>query len=386
MRKLALTLLLTAVAAAALLGGAAADRYRPPSQVFDRSAEPGALEAKLDRALAEAAKSQPGQAFWVGYDIDRLQGENSHIGSYSDGWRGRRLSIADILAGKRGSSEAEPSAGEIREAAKAALEDAGKHEKPEKQVVKELGFFLKYEAGRPPVLAKVEMSNLELSFDFEGAPLYWLGKAPEESSIKLAGLLYGQNAGEKVREGLIAAAGCHGTPKLVLPLLSSIVSGNDPDKLRKDATFWISQQNDPGGLDLLVKTARSDRSREVREGAVFGISQVELPAAADELIVLAKSADKKDVRKQAVFWLSQLASNKSGRALEEIAVKDGDLEIQEQAVFALSQLPENQGLDALIKLARTHPDPRIRKKAVFWLGECDDPRALDAIISIIKGK
>jgi HEAT repeat protein len=385
MRKLVLALLATVVAAG-LLAAAAADSFRPPAQVFDKAAEPGTLEVKLARVLTEASKSQPGQAFWVGYDIDRLQGENSHIGSYSDGWRGRRLSIADILAGKREPSAAEPAAGDIRAAAKAALDNIEKQAKPEKQVVRELGFFLKYEPGRSPVLAKVGMSDLDLSFDFEGAPLYWLGKAPEESSIKLIAALYGQNAGEKVREGLIAAAGCHGAPKLVLPFLQGILDGNDPDKLRKDATFWISQQNDPAGLGLLAKAARSDRSREVREGAVFGIGQVELPAAADELIVLAKSADKKDVRKQAVFWLSQMASSKSGHALEEIAVKDEDLEIQEQAVFALSQLPSNQGLDALIKLARTHPDPRIRKKAVFWLGECDDPRALDAIIAIIKGK
>ena len=385
MRKLVLALLAT-VFAGGLLAAVAADSFRPPAQVFDRAAEPGALEAKIEKALTEASKSQPGQTFWIGYDIDKLQGENSHIGSYSDGWRGRRLSIADILAGKREPAIAEPAAGEIRKAAQAALDNIEKQAKPEKQVVRELGFFLKYETGRSPVLAKIGMSNLDLSFDFEGAPLYWLGKAPEDQSLALVESLYGRNRGEDVRENLIAAAGCHGSSKLALPFLESVLSGPDPDGLRKDATFWISQLNDAAGLRLLAKTARADRSEEVREGAVFGISQVELPAAADELISLARGAEKRDVRKQAVFWLSQMASEKSGKVLEEIAVKDGDLEIQEQALFALSELPDNSGLDALIKLARTHADPRIRKKAVFWLGESDDPRALDAIVAIIKEK
>ena len=46
-----------------------------------------------------SAQDRPGP-FWVGYSIDRLQGERSHIGSFSDGDRDRGLTIADILAGR----------------------------------------------------------------------------------------------------------------------------------------------------------------------------------------------------------------------------------------------------------------------------------------------
>ena len=374
-----------AVAAAALVAAAPADRHRPPAQVFDRSASAGDLAAKFDRVLTEATKSAAGRGFRVGYAIDRLQGENSHIGSFwSDRWI-QELTVADVLAG-RSRPQIAGETGDIRGAAGAALERIESQGRPEKKVLKELGFFLKYGPGSPPVLADVGMSNLDLSFDFEDLPLYWLGKAPEEESLRLVEALFGRNRGEEVREGLIAAAGCHGTPALVLPFLEKVLGGDGADDLRKDAAFWIGQQNDAQGLRLLIKTARSDRSAEVREGAVFGISQVELPAAVDELVALARGADKRDVRKQAVFWLSQVASKKSGGVLEDIAASDGDLEIREQAVFALSQLENDQGLEALIRLARTHRDARIRKKAVFWLGESDDPRALEAIIAIIKGK
>lgn len=385
MRKIRLAVSL-AVAAAGILALSGADRGRPPAQVFDRSAAPGPLAAKLDQALDEAPKSVPGRAFWVGYAIDRMMGENSHIGSYDSGRAGRDVSIRDILAGKTGPARSEDAPGDLRDSAKAALDRLERKGRPEKTVLKELGFFFKYGQGSPPALAEVGMSNLDLNFDFEGAPLFWLGKAAEDQSLALVEGLYGRNRGDDIREDLIAAAGCHDSPKLVLPFLESVLAGDSADGLRKDAAFWIGQLNDADGLRLLAKTARADRSEEVREGAVFGISQVELPAAVDELISLARSADRRDVRKQAVFWLSQMASEKSGKILEEIAVKDGDLEIQEQAVFALSELPGNEGLDALIKLAKTHPDPRIRKKAVFWLGESDDPRALDALVAIIKGK
>jgi hypothetical protein len=389
MRKLRWVLLL-AVAAAGMAAASAATRHRPPAQVFNRASEPGSLEAKVDRAVGEASKSAPGRAFWVGYSIDRLMGEDSHIGTFTNGLGRRGLTVAEILSGKSEPASSDMSPEEIQKAAKAAIEridhEGQEVKKSENKVVKELGFFLEFGAAAPPLLAEVQMSNLDLSFDFKAAPLYWLGKVPEAESLGLVSSLYGRHQGEKIRRGLIAAAGCHGSAKLALPFLERVLGGDSTDDLRKDAAFWIGQLNDAAGLRLLAKTARSDRSAEVREGAVFGISQVELPEAVDELIALARGAEKRDVQKQAVFWLGQMASNKSGGVLEEIARKDGDVEIQEQAVFALSQLPDHQGVDALIKLAKTHPDPRIRKKAVFWLGECDDPRALEAIIAILKGK
>ncbi|MGZ5495636.1 MAG: hypothetical protein ACXWFO_02685, partial [Candidatus Aminicenantales bacterium] len=95
MRKLHIAVSLV-VAAAGLLVLSGADRYRPPSQVLDRSAASGPLATKIDRALAEAPKAAPGQAFWVGYAIDRLMGENSHIGSFDSSRGSRDIPIRDI--------------------------------------------------------------------------------------------------------------------------------------------------------------------------------------------------------------------------------------------------------------------------------------------------
>ena len=372
--------------AAGPAAGAGGRANRPPAEILRPPAESAALDAKSDWALKAAAKYGTGGGFWVGYSIERLMGENSHIGYITNGGSGRDLTIAEVLAGLKVTAISSSAKEDLSGAARAALDEIERQGKPEKQVLKDLGLFLKFEAGKPPVLTEAHVSNLDLAFDFEGAPLFWLGKTPEEQSLALIRALDGPDRGDKVREGLIAAAGCHGSPRLVVPFLEGILNGKASDELRKDAAFWIGQQDDPAGLRLLVKAARGDKSEEVREGAVFSISQVELPEAADELIALARSAEARDVRKKAVFWLGELASEKAGKALEEFARKDGDIEIQEQAVFALSQLPDNQGVEALIKLAKTHPDPRVRKKAVFWLGECDDPRALETLISIIKGK
>ncbi|MDP2955429.1 MAG: HEAT repeat domain-containing protein, partial [Longimicrobiales bacterium] len=300
MRRLIAILSIIAVAAA--LAAAPARRgNRPPSRILRPAAESGTLETKLAWALGEAPGAGTDGVFWAGYSIERLMGENSRIGSFTDGRSGRDLTIAEILAGVKAAAAPSAAGDDLRGAARAALDEIERQGKPEKKVLKELGFFLKYETGKPPVLTEVRMSNLDLAFDFEGAPLFWLGKTSEEQSLALVRALYGRYRGDKVREGLVAAAGCHGTPRLVVPFLETVLTGDGPDDLRRDAAFWVGQQNDADGLRLLVRTARGDKSEEVREGAVFSISQVELPAAVDELIALARSAEPRDVRKQAVF-------------------------------------------------------------------------------------
>ncbi len=385
MRRAGLVVILAGLAAAWAAAGPAGTS-RLPAEVVRYSGNPQPLSARLAWAFQDAARFETGRALWLGYSFRRLMAENEMIGSYyaGEGRRPRESTIEEVLAGKTKIEAA--STDDVRRTAREVLDELENPKKPAKKVLKDVGILLGYEAGRPAVLKQVEMSNLDLAFDFKGRPLYWLGEASEEESLGVIKDLFGKSGPGRAKEGLIAAAGVHGQARLVIPFLAKILAGGEPDDLRKEAAFWISQQNDPEGLKVLVRSADSDGSREVREGAVFAISQVDLPEAVDEIIALAKGASHPDVRKQAVFWLGQMASERSAPALAEFAGKSGDIEIQEQAVFALSQLPGNEGLEILIKLAKSHPDPRVRKKAVFWLGESGDPRAVEALIAIVKGK
>jgi len=383
-RRAGAVLLVMWVAAASAAAATAADT-RLPAEVI-RYAGSEALAARLSWALGQAAKSGPGQGFWVGYGIRRLMGEDETIGSFRDGPAGRDLTVAEILAGKRNLAPGAAGRDDVRRTARKVLEDLENPKRSAKKVIKEVGIFLSYDAGRPAVLTRVELSNLDLSFDFRGLTLYWLGEAGEAESLDVVKDLFARSQTGRAKEGLVAAAGLHGDARLVVPFLEKILTGGEADRVRKEAAFWIGQQDDPAGLDILVRAAGSDRSGEVREGAVFAVSQVDLPQAVDALIDLARKAKPGDTRKQAVFWIGQVASKKCAPALEDLARNDSDGRIQEQAVFALSQLPDGQGVEPLIKLARTHPDSRVRKKAVFWLGESHDPRALEALITIVKGK
>jgi hypothetical protein len=314
-------------------------------------------------------------------------GERSYIGSWNhDRSRSTEPTIEEVLSGKKRLEPLMPRAERLSRTAREILDDLEMDRAAEKKVWKDVAILLRYEGDGSKDPDKVEMSNFELNFDFQGLPLIWLGDASDDQSLTLLRGLYAGTKREETRKHVLAAVGIHNTPALVIPILESVLVSRDADELRKDAAFWIGQQDDPAALKVLRRAARTDRSCGVRKGAVFAISQVELEAAIDELIDLARTADNAGVRHEAVFWLGQRASKKAGAALVEFATKDGDSRVQEQAVFALSQLPENQGVEPLIKIARTHPNPHVRKKAVFWLGECHDPRALEALIAIIKGK
>jgi hypothetical protein len=359
-----------------------------PREVLVHPRPGDVLGSRAEWALREAGAKGYKSGFWVGYDIRRLMGEHSFIGSWNDDHGSAGPTLEEILTGRKRPESLVPRAERLRRTAKEVLDDLENDWKPEKKVWKSVAILLRYGVGTWSQAGpdKVEMSNFELNFDFQGLPLLWLGDASDDQSLTLLRGLYAGAKREETKKHVLAAVGVHNTPALVIPILESVLASRDADELRKDAAFWIGQQDDAAALKVLRQAARTDRSCEVQKGAVFAISQVELEAAVDELIDLARTAENENIRHEAVFWLGQRASKKAGAALIDFATKDGDSRVQEQAVFALSQLPENQGVEPLIKIARTHPNPHVRKKAVFWLGECHDPRALEALIAIVKGK
>jgi len=369
--------------AALTLAGAAALGI---SQEVVRPPQPGGdLAARMEWAGKEAARRGFENGFWTGYSIRRLMGEHSSIGSFDHRSRSE-ATLEEILSGRKAEYPTLSREESTRQRARQELADLEKEARPEKKVWKDVAILVQYAKTAKVEPVRVNMSNLDLHFDLKGLPLVWVGEAADEESLDWLKKAYRETATEEVKENILAAVGIHQSSALVIPILDSVLESQEADDLRKNASFWLGQQNDRKAYDILMQTAKKDRSRDVREGAVFAISQIDLEESVDGLIGLAKSADDESVRHQAVFWLGQKASNKATETLKSMAYEGSELKLQEQAVFALSQLPGKEGVDALIKVAKTHPNPELRKKAIFWLGETGDPRALEVLVEIIKGK
>jgi HEAT repeat protein len=339
----------------------------------------------MEDAHKEVSRRGFRDGYWTGYSIRRLMGERSTIGSYDSEAR-FKPTLREIIEGQE--SGLRTGAGEeaVGDKARRVLEDLDKKNQPEKKVWKDIAILFRNVSRAGSATEKVRLSNLDLPVDLEGLPLIWVGEAGDEESLNWLKEKYREADPIKTKEHILAAVGLHQKPALVIPFLSSILESREPDSLRKNAAFWLSQQNDRRAYDVLLRAADKDSSRQVREGSVFAISQLEMEESVDGLIGLAKTAVHEDVRHQAVFWLGQKASKKAAATLEKLAYEGGEMEVQDQAVFALSQLPDNEGVDALIKVVKTHPRAAIRKKAIFWLGETGDPRALEVLVEIVKGK
>lgn len=73
--------------------------------------------------------------------------------------------------------------------------------------------------------------------------------------------------------------------------------------LRKKAIFWLGQRAVQRTVELLGDIIEEDEDTEIQKSAVFALSQHE--GGVDKLIKIAKTHRSLKVRKQAIFWLGQ---------------------------------------------------------------------------------
>lgn len=352
--------------AAPALSGAQIARNPTPS---------GALADRLNWAFGEAAKGGPGKGFWAAYGIRRLMGEHSQFCMNMDWGNHGAPSLDELIYGKRSLVEKR-----VSNAISASGESIG----PERKVIKEVALLLRYDSPSARKPREIAAANLEFSPDLEGLPLFWLGPASDEESLRLLLSFYAAGDAEELRSNVIHAVGLHRKPDLVVPFLEKIIAGRETESIRADAASFLGEQPDPRALEILKKTASSDASSEVRENAIDGLIEMELPAAADALIEFARRGKDEEVRNEAINGLAEKATKATIAALEELAYGDKSAEIRREAVQALADLPGKSGLPYVIKAAKTHPDKEARIAAIEALGEFHDPAAKQALIEIIK--
>lgn len=384
-RKLALTTFLVLLAAAF------------PSSIFSQvfhHQDPSAnLSERWDWAMQEATKQKLKAGFWIGYSIKRLMWEHHYICStdehtivsthFPNFLRGDTLE--KILSGKVTYTTLSDEE-KVKLQAKRALADLEEEGKHERKVWKDVAILYKFGSYSSQVPVTFRASSLDLLFDPEGLPIFWLDKAEEEQSISILSNLYERTSSGKHKKRVITIVGLHGTSDYAVSFLEKVLISSEPDTLRARAALELGDQDHERAVMLLHQAAKNDRSYEVRKKSVYGLEDIKLPSAADALIDIAQNGKDREIRKRAVDCLADIASKKVAAALKGIAYKDGDTEIQKRAVYALEDLPDDEGIPYLIDIAKTHHKVAIRKAAIYCLGDSDDPRALRALIEIIKNK
>jgi hypothetical protein len=332
------------------------DRPRVVNAKLASRAISGALEKEFQGLLEHADAPQ-----WIGYAVPEISGNRTMCcGNYSYG---------DSNCGR------------------CALE-AGDHGVNMSNSDKQLQPIALEGSQLASVLFRVEHAHVnkirvfsgDCELDAGGRTLTWLtGVSPAQSVALLSGYVTGADheSGDSERSwnGALAAIAMHADPSADRAF-ENFVAVDQPESLRKHATFWLGSARGPAGLALLKRLAHADPSPEVRARVAFAFSVSQGADALDEMIRMAHEDSSERVRGQAIFWLAHKAGKKAVGAIDEAIANDPATGVKRKAVFALTRLPRDEGVPKLIEVARNNRNPLVRKQAMFWLGQSHDPRAL----------
>jgi len=363
----------------------------PPGRILIAPDPAARLADRFAWAARQATPPAFAKGYWVGYSIQRLMGERSFIGSWH-GWSGRlddaEPTIESLIAVAKNGPPPKRSDDEIlREAARKALEAAdraNKSEEPERRIKKDVGLFFKFTPGSKRGSPSVELSNLDLSFDFEGLPLLWLGAAPNAESFSHLEALF-RAASEPVRkEDFLSAITTHQEPRIIVPFLDGLLKSNRPPAIKERAIDGLGDQDDAAAVTVLRRILRSDPSSSLRESAVSALTDMSCPEALDLLIETARQTADGELRKEAARGLAEQAAERIERSAARAVFDAKETEVQRLAVESLAELPSVEALPALARIAETHANPDVRRAAAEALGELDDRAAVAILIRLIK--
>lgn len=202
-----------------------------------------------------------------------------------------------------------------------------------------------------------------------------------------------------------------------LPILESILDNPDDEELHEQALFAVSQLDAPRGREILRDYARSSSARpELRKNAIFWLGQEESGESAGFFRELWDSASEPEVREAILFSMSQMDEPANAGWLMDIALDESehievrkhalfmagqrddvdaddligvydrapDRGLKEQALFVLSQSDDPAALDKMLDVARNEDDAELRRNAIFWIGQSDDPRAEEVLLEILE--
>jgi len=332
---------------------------------------PQVVNAKIEtrvvgRSLAEAfggLETQADKPEWIGYSVQEIAGDRTVCcGNFNDNYGGCgtcRLEKENGMTSSTSQRDGKP--GTIQ------LEGS-----------RQLVVLFRLEAKQ---VTRIREASENCTLDAGGLPFLWLtGVKPAESVALLADFVrkatFEGHGEHEIGQGALSAIAMHADISADRAF-ESFVAADQPEPLRKHASFWLGAARGKAGEQLLQKMAKSDPSSEVRSQVTFALSVSHEPEALGEMIRMAKEDESSHVRGQALFWLAQKAGQKAMGAITGAIENDPDTDVKKKAVFALSQMPKDEGVPKLIEVAKTNRNREVRKQAMFWLGQSNDPRALD---------
>lgn len=136
--------------------------------------------------------------------------------------------------------------------------------------------------------------------------LFWLGQIRGAEGAEVIARYAKTDADPKLREKAVFALSQSNAPD-AYPAIVSISRDDPAERVRSEALFWLAQMDDARAKDDIIASLKKESSDKVREKAVFALSQLE-DESDEALISVLRGDYPREVKKQAMFWLGQSGS------------------------------------------------------------------------------
>ncbi len=167
---------------------------------------------------------------------------------------------------------------------------------------KELHIFIRVDAKH---VNKIRHFSPDCEIDAAGLPVIFLANVTQAQSVSFL-----------KAERKVDALGPHVGPEADAAL-EDFVTAMHPDKLRKQAAFWLGSTRKQRGVDILTKLMREDPSERFRQELVFALSR-----SKEGITVLLDLARRKNgepkLTEKAMFWLARSDDPRATKFVEEI--------------------------------------------------------------------
>lgn len=195
-----------------------------------------------------------------------------------------------------------------------------------------LGVFMLFEAaGAAP--SRVEVYNLDRRRDYEGRPVYWLGRAGSPESLALLRDLVGRAASDQAAQRLTAAVGLHDDAQ-VAALLESLARTAPSAAARGEAARWLSRVG--GHLQTLSAIARNGEEQvAVRAEAVRAIGKSDEAGAGGLLAELYDALESPALKSAVVSAAAKNRQREAVALLNRLAESEPDAGLRAQAQQSL---------------------------------------------------
>jgi len=239
-----------------------------------------------------------------------------------------------------------------------------------------------------------ELYNLDRRRDYEGYPVYWLGRAGIDESLSLLQEAVISTRNSMSAKRLTEAVAVHNHRSSETALGNILHSAAD-ESARMTAITWLGRA--PDGQTYLSEIAREERlglalrkravaalvenhapssvlrtlyggvsDREVRSQIISLSSKGEDSDEVAELLrTVMKSESDPSLKSEAISKLRQTPGPGSLTALSEVAESPGEsAEMQTEAVRAIGLSNTEGAVPILIRIAKSHPNAAVRQEAV----------------------